>query len=359
MIDQVALLGSTPSCHLREGVQVQGFRKAWSLRYTFQHPRRINARPTLSAVLGFARLAAARGATYAQPFARLTRPIVCVLLAMLLSPVLEAARPRRTGTPSVSAKARGHLEHQQQQAPSAVQSAEATPVQPTPAQATAPEAASSPSDPSIFFALAGATAALVGVVVLVRKQIRKSRVERERLAAENEAERQAALKEFESLSKWTDRQNWPNLNQEVSGVILAESETCVALSQGVQHMQLRKRTHYEGRTAGVSVRVMKGVSIRSGGFAGRPVTTVSEEVGDIGTVFVTDRRVLFAGGREVVEVPLRKLADARAEVGKLELLVANKPNPLEFQFSEAYRAPVIAGIVKLMVGVAQAGRGKA
>ncbi len=198
-----------------------------------------------------------------------------------------------------------------------------------------------------------------GGFLLAYAGLKGRRAARKQLAVENEAARQSALSEFESLSQWTDRKSWPNLSGEVSGVILAESEKCVALSRGVQLMQLRKRTHYEGRSAGVSVRIMKGVSVRSGGFAGRPVTTVSEEVGDIGTVFVTDRRVVFAGAREVVEVPLRKLADARAEVGRLELLVANKPNPLEFQFSEAYRAPVIAGIARLMAGVAQAGRGKA
>ena len=206
---------------------------------------------------------------------------------------------------------------------------------------------------------AGAVAALVCVVLLVTKHNQKTRIERVRLAAENEVERQAALKEFESLSQWTDRQHWPNLNREVSGVILADSETCVALSHGVQHIGSRKSTHYEGRSAGVSVRIMKGVSVRSGGFAGRPVTTVSSEIADYGTIFITDQRVVFAGAREVVEVPLRKLADARAEVGRLDLLVANRPNPLEFLLAEAYRAPVIAGIAKLMAGVAQSGhRGK-
>jgi hypothetical protein len=98
---------------------------------------------------------------------------------------------------------------------------------------------------------------------------------------------------------------------------------------------------------------MKGLSFRTGGFAGRPVTTVSAEAADAGSIFVTDRRIVFAGTREVVEVPLRKLADARAQVGTLELLVANRQNPLEFRLSEGYRAPVIAGITKLMAGVAQ------
>jgi hypothetical protein len=54
-------------------------------------------------------------------------------------------------------------------------------------------------------------------------------------------------------------------------------------------------------------------------------------------------------------VPLRKLADARAEGGGLDLLLANRANPLEFRFAESYRAPVFAGVAKLMAGVAQAG----
>ena len=192
-------------------------------------------------------------------------------------------------------------------------------------------------------------------MVLVRKQARKARAVRERLAAEDEASRQAGLQELASLSRWTDRKNWPNFNSEVSGIILSESETCVALSRGAQHIEQRKHTHYEGGSTGFSFRIMKGVSFRTSRFAGHPVTTVTEESADYGTIFVTDRRILFAGAREIVEVPLKKLADARADVGRLELLVANRPNPLEFTLSEAYRAPVIAGAAKLMAGASQAG----
>jgi hypothetical protein len=100
---------------------------------------------------------------------------------------------------------------------------------------------------------------------------------------------------------------------------------------------------------------MKGVSLGTSRFAGRPVTTVTEEAADFGTIFVTDRRVLVAGGREVVEIPLKKLADARAEIGMLELLVANRQSPPAFRLTEAYRAPVIAGAAKLMAGAAQIG----
>jgi len=242
-----------------------------------------------------------------------------------------------------------------------------TPLLATPAQPTRAIEAHSTSSTMTFSPLAsgsaiplgaavlGGAAILVGAAVLVRRHARRAQADRERFAAADELRRQAGLKELESLSQWTDRKNWPNLNREVSGVILGEAETCVALSAGVQYIELRKRTHYEGRSAGISVRIMRGVSLRSGRFAGQPVTTVSPEVADYGTIFVTDRRILFAGAREVLEIPLKKLADVRAEVGRLEILVANRPNPLEFQLSEAYRAPVIAGAAKLMAGVAQSG----
>jgi hypothetical protein len=241
-----------------------------------------------------------------------------------------------------------------------------TPAVATPAQPIRTEAPPARRTPAFFplatgtiipvtAAILGGAAALFGAAILVRRQVRRARAERERLAAEDEARRQAGARELESLSRWTDRKNWPNLNREVFGVILGEAETCVALSRGVAYIELRKRTHYEGGSAGFSVRIMRGVSLRSGRFAGRPVTTVTPEVSDYGTLFVTDRRILFAGSREILEIPLKKLADARAGAGKLELLVANRPNPLEFELSEAYRAPVIAGAAKLMAGAAQAG----
>lgn len=194
-----------------------------------------------------------------------------------------------------------------------------------------------------------------GGVLLSRAGTRRIKAARDEQTAADAVAREAALQEFRSLSEWTDRNRWPNLNREVSGVLLGESERCVALTRGVDHMKMHKQTHYEGRAASVSVRVMKGVSVRSGGFVGRPVTSVSSEVADHGSIFVTDRRVVFAGAREVVEVPLKKLADARAEIGVLELLVANRVNPLEFRLTEGLRAPYIAGVAKIMAAVAGMG----
>src|SRR5713101_7654047 len=99
-------------------------------------------------------------------------------------------------------------------------------------------------------AVAGIIALVVLVVVALTKRARVAQAERERLQTAyreaDEAARQTALVELQSLAAWTDQQKWPDLNREVSGVLLVDSERCVALSHGVNHLQIRKRTHYEG-----------------------------------------------------------------------------------------------------------------
>jgi len=198
-------------------------------------------------------------------------------------------------------------------------------------------------------------AVVVGIVLLVRasrKAAEHNSAVRASQAAAVEAARQSAEYELRALSAWSATKSWPNLNADVSGIILGPGETCVAISHDVMAIELHKHTHYEGRSAGVSVRVMKGVTLRSGSFRGQPVTTISADVADVGSLYVTTSRVVFAGGQEVVEVPLKKLADARGEVGKLELLVANRAHPFVFRFGESYRAPVLAAAAKTMASVA-------
>jgi len=60
-------------------------------------------------------------------FTLVRKAAICAALATLLAPAVEAAKPRRTPTTSpVSATAHERLKQPQQQAPGAVQPAEAT-----------------------------------------------------------------------------------------------------------------------------------------------------------------------------------------------------------------------------------------
>ena len=51
---------------------------------------------------------------------------------------------------------------------------------------------------------------------------------------------------------------------------LMKSEDLVWVFKDVDYFVEKTRTHYKGGSQGVSVRVMKGVYYRTGGFKGRP-----------------------------------------------------------------------------------------
>src|SRR6266567_571462 len=145
----------------------------------------------------------------------------------------------------------------------------------------------------------------IACFVPIRKRMRE--IENDRRQVEDSArqlsfdtaQKEAAL--FEGLST---AKVLPNLNHQIRAVTLEPGETCVLISQNAQHIITREKTQYVGGTAGVSFKVSKRIRVRAGGFKGEPIKTSHSEVGDTGTLYLTDHRFIFAGNNEVVTVPL-------------------------------------------------------
>jgi len=137
----------------------------------------------------------------------------------------------------------------------------------------------------------------------------------------------------------------PNLTSDVQGVILRGDETCCALSRNAQHIVARSKTHYVGGSHGVSIRIAKGVRYHVGTFRGHPVTEQSEVVADVGSVYVTNKRFIFAGSKEVTTVATTKIADVHLDGARVVVIVENKANPMVVGITQPYWAPVIAAAV--------------
>jgi len=73
------------------------------------------------------------------------------------------------------------------------------------------------------------------------------------------------------------------------------SEQLVWVFSGVKYLEDKTRRQYVGGYSGVSVRVMKGVYYRTGGFRGNPVETTERVHMDTGTLAVTTKHLYFAG----------------------------------------------------------------
>jgi len=81
----------------------------------------------------------------------------------------------------------------------------------------------------------------------------------------------------------------------------------------------RTNSVWAGGYGGVSVRVAKGLSVRRGIGAGKPVDISSElEEVDSGELFVSDVRVVFVGQNKFLDLPLARVA-VSSELGWLNI----------------------------------------
>lgn len=71
----------------------------------------------------------------------------------------------------------------------------------------------------------------------------------------------------------------------------------------------RNRTRYVGGSQGVSFRIAKGVYYRVGGFKGERVVDTYKQVTDSGTLYITNKRVVFTGTKKNVTYPLNKIVN--------------------------------------------------
>ena len=89
---------------------------------------------------------------------------------------------------------------------------------------------------------------------------------------------------------------------------LQKNETLVWVWPSATFYEERTRTHYEGRSAGASVRIAKGVYYRTGTFRGHPVQTSSMQAIDSGMLGLTSKHIYFSGASKGFRIALAKVA---------------------------------------------------
>jgi hypothetical protein len=67
----------------------------------------------------------------------------------------------------------------------------------------------------------------------------------------------------------------------------------------------------------------------------------------VGSLYVTDKRIVFSGASQVLSVTLKQIGDVRVFSDGLAVIQENKPQPLMFRFSQ--RAPLIGAAIRAMV----------
>ncbi|MBZ5640252.1 MAG: hypothetical protein LAO51_16020 [Acidobacteriia bacterium] len=96
----------------------------------------------------------------------------------------------------------------------------------------------------------------------------------------------------------------------ISGTVpfnFQKSESLVWVFTGVRYLESRTSRQYVGGYSGVSVRVMKGVYYRTGGFRGRPVDTTQTVQVDAGILGITTQNLYFEGTSKRFRIPYTKI----------------------------------------------------
>jgi hypothetical protein len=169
-------------------------------------------------------------------------------------------------------------------------------------------------------------------------------------AKEKENKHQLVLKEQSALDGFmaeAAKGKYPNINASVNGLILHRHELCCAKADSAELIVMRKNTSYVGGSQGVSFRIAKGVRYHVGSYKGHRVTNVEAVVGDRGTIYVTNQRVVFAGVGKLLTMKLDTIGDVRIYSDGLALLQENKAEP--FVFRMPYGSSLIAAAIRTMV----------
>jgi hypothetical protein len=84
-------------------------------------------------------------------------------------------------------------------------------------------------------------------------------------------------------------------------------EQIVWVFPGVKYYEIRSRRSYVGGYQGVSLRVVRGVYYRLGGFRGNPVDTAEVALAATGAFAITDKHLYFSGGVKAFRIPYKKI----------------------------------------------------
>ena len=109
-----------------------------------------------------------------------------------------------------------------------------------------------------------------------------------------------------SILKSVQRGVIPRTNM-VAPIILGKSETILWTYNGVSLYQEKITKEWVGRSSGMSFRVMKGVYYRTGGMKGHPVEHSSMEFQGSGSLYVTNKNLIFYSQMKSVKVPFNKI----------------------------------------------------
>jgi hypothetical protein len=86
-----------------------------------------------------------------------------------------------------------------------------------------------------------------------------------------------------------------------------KNEKLVWVYTDVKYLEDRTKIHHEGRSQGISIRIMSGVYYRLGAYKGHPVEVTNRVHVDTGMMAITTKHIYFAGPTKSLRIRLNDI----------------------------------------------------
>jgi len=125
-----------------------------------------------------------------------------------------------------------------------------------------------------------------------------------------------------------------------SGINLQKGEIDYFTAHGSLMEERVVRTHTVGRSSGVSVRLMKGVTYRTGGSRGRIESERQVVPVSGGLLTITNKRIVFSGDNRSINAPLEKVLIVELFNDGIRFGQTNKQKPSLIKFADSRNAEI-------------------
>ena len=192
-----------------------------------------------------------------------------------------------------------------------------------------------------------------------KEQERKEAEHQRQLALASEAEEERQKRQLQSkILAIIQEGKVPDMGLSVSVPFkLLKNERWILAAEGVVYAEMRVKREVVGRSAGASVRVMKGVSVRTSGSKGTPVESDVLTPRGEGTFALSTRHVFFSGERSF-RIPLNKIVSVQPTPPRGLEIVRDRANAMPEYFGiGGADADFVADLIHLLPDV-DFGRGE-
>jgi len=135
----------------------------------------------------------------------------------------------------------------------------------------------------------------------------------------------------------------------VPGLVLLKGETAYWSETGAILEERVVNRQYVGGSSGVSVRIMKGVYLRGGGFRGHIESQKGIVPVSSGSLVLTNHRLIFHGDNKSMDTQWEKLLDVEFFKDGVRFSISHRSKPITIQFSYPENTEIVQEIVSHIV----------